>query len=241
MLATGAPPGLQRPELYGLGPDALEEGTQLIPYQEHWLEANTAAAFANMARAAEDAGLALAICSGYRSFERQLQIWNAKATGRRPLLDALSRPVNPEGLSHARLVELILLWSALPGASRHHWGTDIDLFDANAISRQALRLSSDEYLPQGPCGPLHAWLQANAGRFGFYFPYQAGLSGVSPEPWHLSYFPVASGWLADYDPKALYLILERAELALKPQVLARLHDLVDEYVFRIAPAPTAMP
>ena len=36
-------------------------------------------------------------------------------------------------LSPAERIEAILRWSALPGASRHHWGTDLDLIDAHAI------------------------------------------------------------------------------------------------------------
>ncbi|SPY94009.1 D-alanyl-D-alanine carboxypeptidase [Proteus mirabilis] len=61
-----------------------------------------------------------------RSFERQLAIWNGKFEGTRPVLDAESQPIDIQTLSEGQRCEAILKWSALPGASRHHWGTEID-------------------------------------------------------------------------------------------------------------------
>ena len=49
------------------------------------LAPETAAAFAGLAGSAQQEGIALRIVSGYRSFERQLSIWNAKARGERPV------------------------------------------------------------------------------------------------------------------------------------------------------------
>ena len=40
----------------------------------------------------------------------------------------------PAPLAPDALIETILLWSALPGGSRHHWGTDVDVFDAAAVA-----------------------------------------------------------------------------------------------------------
>jgi hypothetical protein len=77
------------------------------------------------------AGFALRIESAYRPFERQLSIWNRKARGELKLLNAeglpMERPKDEEQLMYA-----ILTWSALPGASRHHLGTDLDVVDGNA-------------------------------------------------------------------------------------------------------------
>jgi len=52
---------------------------------------------------------------------RQAEIWNAKAAGLRPVLDANEQPIDTGTLSERELVFAILRWSALPGASRHHW------------------------------------------------------------------------------------------------------------------------
>ncbi|WP_412496366.1 M15 family metallopeptidase [Shewanella chilikensis] len=205
---------------------------------EVWLEAETAKAFLKMQAAAEQDGIALAICSGYRSFERQLAIWNAKASGKRPLLDKNSLPVGDVGaLSDDELVALILLWSALPGASRHHWGTDMDLFDSGQISKHELKLVNAEYEPQGPCYKLNLWLDERALDFGFYRPFQPGLSGVSPERWHLSFLPKAKGFLEKFDSERLRQILDHSDLALKQSLLRRLPELVETYVRRVAPYP----
>ncbi|TVK96156.1 peptidase M15 [Shewanella algae] len=205
---------------------------------EVWLEAETAAAFLKMQAAAEQDGIALAICSGYRSFERQLAIWNAKASGKRPLLDKDSLPVGDIGaLSDDELVALILLWSALPGTSRHHWGTDVDLFDSGQISKHELKLVNAEYEPQGPCYKLDLWLDERALDFGFYRPFQAGLSGVSPERWHLSFLPKAKGFLEKFDSERLRQILDHSDVTLKQGLLRRLPELVETYVRRVAPYP----
>ncbi|QYK03287.1 M15 family metallopeptidase [Shewanella psychrotolerans] len=190
-----------------------------------------------MQLAAAKDGLSIQICSAYRDLAKQLAIWNAKASGKRTLLDKNSEPIEIASLNDDQLVDAILLWSALPGISRHHWGTDIDLFDANNITRNDLQLISSEYEPNGPCHYLHNWLTCHASNFGFYFPYQAKLSGVSPEPWHLSYYPKANEYLKAFDIKTLANILSQQEMHLKHSVLGRLETLVDEFVYRIAPWP----
>lgn len=231
--------------LYGLETEAEPQrtlvslsGSESGSGAEVWLEAETAKAFLKMQAAAEQDGIALAICSGYRSFERQLAIWNAKASGKRPLLDKDSLPVGDiHALSADELVALILLWSALPGASRHHWGTDLDLFDSGQISKHELKLVNAEYEPQGPCYKLDLWLDERAPDFGFYRPFQAGLSGVSPERWHLSFLPKAKGFLEQFDSDRLRQILDHSDLALKQSLLRRLPELVETYVRRVAPYP----
>ena len=217
--------------IYGLGELPLEK------YQGHLVEPSALAKFKLMQLAAAKDGLSIQICSGYRDLPKQLSIWNAKASGKRTLLDKNSQPIAIASLSDDQLVDAILLWSALPGISRHHWGTDIDLFDTKLIDQKDLRLISSEYAPGGPCHPMHHWLTRYANDFGFYFPYQAGLSGVSPEPWHLSYYPKANEYLRAFDLKTLADILSQQEMHLKHSVLGRLETLVDEFVYRIAPWP----
>ncbi|AAN55503.1 M15 family metallopeptidase [Shewanella oneidensis MR-1] len=198
------------------------------------LESQTALAFQAMADSAAKDGIKLAICSAYRPFDRQLAIWNAKASGKRVVLDINEQPVDITPLSESELVDLILLWSALPGASRHHWGTDIDVFDAEKIEVKSLRLVEAEYRDGGPCAQLHQWLVANAKDFGFYFPFQRGQSAVSAEPWHISYFPVSQILLPQFEVQALTQIIAHSDMLLKDAVLARLPELVAEYVHRIA-------
>ncbi|MGS0674293.1 M15 family metallopeptidase [Shewanella sp. 125m-1] len=221
-----------QPSLYGL------EDQHLVECLGHLLEVNTAAAFLTMQQAALTAGIDIQICSGHRNFDRQLGIWNAKASGRRAVLDKSSMPVSIEHLSSNELIDTILLWSAIPGMSRHHWGTDIDIFDANGIEKPKLQLVPTEYQQGGPCFHLSQWLHSHADKFGFYLPYQQGLSGVSPEPWHLSYFPMSKDYINTYDIDAVKAILASCDILHKDTILERIVPLVNEYVLRVAPIPT---
>ena len=55
----------------------------------------------------------------------------------------------------------ILHWSALPGASRHHWGTEIDVIDRAALLHgQLAQLVPDEYAADGVFAKLGLWLSA---------------------------------------------------------------------------------
>jgi LAS superfamily LD-carboxypeptidase LdcB len=88
--------------------------------------------FRSLTQEASAAGFDIRIFSGFRSFEHQLSIWNRKVSGKLPVLDSNAVPLDVEALSERELVLAILRWSALPGASRHHWGTDLDVYDAAA-------------------------------------------------------------------------------------------------------------
>ena len=220
-----------QPNLYGLDASALVEFESLL------LQRDTASAFAAMRMAAKKDGIELAICSAYRSFEKQLSIWNAKATGKRQLLDLQHQPIDFTSLSSEEIINAILLWSALPGASRHHWGTDIDVYDACHINRDNLQLVAKEYQAGGPCHSLYLWLQQNAARFGFYFPFQHGKSGVSTEEWHLSYFPISRGYTSLFSGSDLAKVLDNADFELKLSTLSQLDKLVSHYVKFVAPPP----
>ena len=51
-----------------------------------------------------------------------------------------------EGLSDWQKCQAILRWSAVPGASRHHWGTEIDFFDPDVLpAGKKLMLEPWEY------------------------------------------------------------------------------------------------
>jgi len=144
---------------------------------------------------AREAGFDLQIASGFRSFERQRSIWQAKATGQRPLYDASGVVQNFELLAPEDLLSCLLRWSALPGTSRHHWGTDVDVYDAAALpSGYKLQLTPQEYAAGGPFAGLTAWLSERISKGacgGFFRPYACDNGGVAVEPWHLSYQPLA--------------------------------------------------
>jgi LAS superfamily LD-carboxypeptidase LdcB len=192
--------------------------------------------FLALRRAAAAEGIDLAAASGFRDFQRQLKIWNEKYDGTRPMNDAAGRRIDAAALSPAERVDAILFWSALPGASRHHWGTDLDLIDCNATAPgYQVQLTRQEFEAGGPFAALGLWLEANAARFGFFRPFQGVRSGVQPEPWHFSFAPVAENARRDLTPQVLRAALEAAPLSGKEWVLDRLEELHRRFVERIDP------
>lgn len=165
---------------------------------------------------AAQSGLDLAVASSYRSFERQALIFNGKLRGERAVLDDNDCVLDRDQYSDAEWLQAILRFSALPGTSRHHWGTDLDVFDRSSL-RGDLQLTVSE--SQTLFADLHVWLDERMAKdksCGFFRPYGVDRGGVSPEPWHLSYAPLATVY----------------ENALVPNlwrdVLAELGDVLDE-------------
>jgi LAS superfamily LD-carboxypeptidase LdcB len=198
------------------------------------LHAHVRTPFLRLRRAAAQAGFDVVPQSSYRDFDRQLKIWNAKFNGEATLNDASGRPIAALELPPAERIDAILRWSALPGASRHHWGTDLDLIDRAALaSGYRVQLIAEEYAPAGPFGPLAAWLETNAARFGFFRPYRGVLSGVQPEPWHFSFAPLAEPARRALTAAGLGAALCAAPLAGRDSVLPRLEELHERYVARI--------
>ncbi|MGA2189721.1 MAG: M15 family metallopeptidase [Steroidobacteraceae bacterium] len=205
-----------------------------VPEPPCTLHAHAVTPFLKLRRAAEAAGFDLKPVSSFRDFERQLSIWNAKFSGERPLYDAAGRALDAARLKPAERIGAILRWSALPGASRHHWGSDVDLVDANAVAPDyQFQLTVEEFAVGGPFAPLADWLDAHAARFGFFRPYRGVLSGVQAEPWHFSFAPVAERARRALTAPVLRAALAAAPLLGKEQVLARLEALHARYVAAI--------
>jgi len=198
------------------------------------LHAHVVAPFLNLRRAALADGFDPVPQSSFRDFSRQLMIWNGKFTGERPMVDASGLPLDVRDLTPDERIEAIMLWSALPGASRHHWGTDIDLIDRQAAPPgYRIQLTPEEFAPGGPFAPLAAWLEVNAARFGFFRPFRGELSGVQPEPWHFSFAPVAESARRSLSPAVLHKAIAAAPLLGKDEVLERLESLHARYVANI--------
>lgn len=197
----------------------------------------TAAAFCELAKASRAQGYELAIASAHRNFDRQLLIWNEKAAGIRPVLDENGDALNVEQLSDRDRVMAILRWSALPGMSRHHWGTDIDIYDAAAMNPgYQVQLTPSECCHGGRFSALHQWLDDSIQRgrsCGFYRPYAFDRGGVAPEPWHLSFAPEAAEFELMLDPASCHGWLASQPIALRAVVLANFDEIYERF---IAPA-----
>ena len=183
--------------------------------------------------AALQAGFELTLCSAFRSFDRQLQIWNGKVSGQRPVMDGNGEPINNEALSPWSLIQAILRWSALPGASRHHWGTDFDIYDMRTLPEgYKLQLTPDEVESSGIFAPLHDWLDdyISSGQTQFYRPYAIDKGGIAPERWHISYRPIADQYVDQLDKELLENRLRQSGLLLLDVVLEHLDEIMQRYI-----------
>ena len=134
--------------------------------------------FKKMYESAQKSGISLKIISSTRNFEQQKAIWEGK-WGR-------FAKEAPEPKTRALK---ILEYSSMPGSSRHHWGTDIDLNDLN----------NPAFEKGGKHEKVYEWLVAHAHEFGFCQPYTAGRPhGYHEEKWHWSYTPLSKPFLTQY-------------------------------------------
>jgi LAS superfamily LD-carboxypeptidase LdcB len=190
--------------------------------------------FLAMKADAARAGIDIAIVSGFRDFRAQQRIWDMKFRGERPLYDEHGNARDRSAMSDEDAIDAILCWSALPGASRHHWGSELDLVDAAAMPEgYRIRLVPAEAASGGVFYDLHRWLDTNMARYGFFRPYATFRGGVRPEPWHLSYGPVANDALKRLTPGLLAEAVAQSEMLGRDIVLQRLAAIYDRYVANV--------
>lgn len=192
--------------------------------------------FLRLQNEAQREGFNLKLISAFRDYDRQLRIWNLKASGERQLFDDQENPVEFSNLSQIEIVMAILRWSALPGTSRHHWGTDIDVFDGNTQTPEEVKLVPSETSAGGPSGALHEWLdhrmKTNTA-FGFYRPYATDRGGVSPERWHLSYYALSRRYLEAYTFSVFKRNIESSDLLLKDVLLENADEIYQRFFLNV--------
>lgn len=173
-----------------------------------YLKKETYSAFLKMYAAALKDGIKLNIISGTRSFNDQHYKWQSKWN------DAQFAGISSK---KARALQLLRWWS-MPGTSRHHWGTDMDLVNMNL-----------SYYKSAAGKKMYDWMTKNAAKFGFFQPFNAGrTTGYQEEKWHWSYLPLSKIYLKEYIKQVSYADINgfpgcdaAAELdVIKSQVLA---------------------
>lgn len=197
----------------------------------HKLQSRVSDAFDAMQSDAARDGVDIQIVSSFRGFERQLAIWQQKWLGNRPLFSLDGKRLDTAALSDRDKLHAILTWSALPGGSRHHWGTDLDVYDKATVDKTGhdFALVPEEYNHGGPCFALNSWLSSHAHRYGFYRPYATYSGGVAPEAWHLSYEPLATEIIGQLDINLLRKAIQKAEIGGKDVILLDLPALFSRY------------
>ncbi len=148
-----------------------------------YLRGEVNSAFERMAADAKKDGIHLIIVSGTRTHQRQTEIWENKWE-------------TFKGSDREKAQE-ILLYSSMPGTSRHHWGTD---FDLNSLD--------PNFFDNGKGKEIYDWLQAHAYQYGFFQPYsklgENRDQGYKEEKWHWSYYPIARQLLMAYNNMVSY-------------------------------------
>jgi D-alanyl-D-alanine carboxypeptidase len=163
-------------------PDFVEIPTQFADQKGRFIRKEVLEAFEKMFHAAKKEGVHLVIKSATRNFDAQKKIWEDKWFGRKILEDGTNawKDIHHETQRALKILE----YSSMPGTSRHHWGTDIDL---NAFT--------NSFFEKGEGLKIYQWLQNNAAKFGFCQTYtsfdQNRKTGYQPEKWHWSYTPVS--------------------------------------------------
>lgn len=158
----------------------------------------TAEALQKMKAAAAKEGISIEVVSAYRSFQRQKEIFEKKY-----------RNYTGQGMAPLGAIKKIIEYSTIPGTSRHHWGTDLDLIDGNA-PRPKNVLVAKHFHGEGPFCKMKEWMNENAASFGFYEVYtdSPNRKGFKYEPWHFSYAPVSIPMLQSYRKLDLREILK---------------------------------
>lgn len=183
-----------------------------------FLRKETFDAFQKMYAAAAKAGVKLVIISATRNFDTQKKIWENKWNGKTKV-EGKDLTTIPDLKERARL---ILLYSSMPGTSRHHWGTDMDL---NSLD--------NDYFASGDGLKIYQWLSLHAAEFGFCQPYTSrtgGRTGYEEEKWHWSYLPLSKVLLERYKKEISYADINGFEGS---EQAVSLH-IIDSYVDGVA-------
>lgn len=114
-------------------------------------------------------GLNPKVCSGYRSKEKQQQLFDNKIN-----------EYLQQGYSREKAYSEAGQWVAVPGTSEHHLGLAVDI------------VSEDyQFLDEGQeQTPEQQWLLENCWKYGFILRYpsdKSELTGIHYEPWHYRY------------------------------------------------------
>ena len=185
-----------------------------------YLHRETYAAFRRLYLAARKKNIHLEILSGARSFKEQKRIWERK--WKRIRSRGKGRTEEKGSLLYAKE---ILRYSSMPGSSRHHWGTDLDL---NSLK--------NSYFQKGKGKEEYEWLKRNAPNFGFCQVYTKKSDkrpyGYNEESWHWSYLPLALPLSRAYAKRIRYNDM-KGFLGAK---LAKKLKIIERYVKGIDPA-----
>jgi len=188
-------PNITPDELIGKGsPELLGKGFKL--------RKEAYSAFIKMQSEATKENINIQIVSSFRDFNHQNRIWKRKYMA-----------YTSQGLSALDAIQKIIEYSTIPGTSRHHWGTDIDIIDGNPKQPKDVLLTK-HFDEDGPYKRLKDWLDTYANDFGYYLVYTANeeRKGFKYEPWHYSYKPLSRIYLKEYMKLDILKLLKKENI-----------------------------
>jgi LAS superfamily LD-carboxypeptidase LdcB len=180
--------GKEHPKLYGDGFKLQKEAYQ---------------AFVKMQKAALNDGIKIKVVSSFRSYDHQNRIWTNKYLR-----------YTKQGIKPQQAIAKIIEYSTIPGTSRHHWATDIDIVDGAVKAPSEDVLQASLFAEGKVYNKLKKWLDKNANTYGFYLVYtkDPNRKGFNYEPWHYSYAPLSIPMLKAYLKLDINKILEANKL-----------------------------
>jgi len=179
--------GRGRPTLYGTGYKMQKRAHQ---------------AFLEMNYAAKRNDMNIRVVSSYRSFNHQNLIWTRKY-----------KRYRSRNLTSQQAVWYNIRYTAIPGSSRHHWGTEIDVVNGS-IKTSRYPLNTKNFHGYGIYKSFREWMDSNAHKYGFYQVYtnDHNRRGFKYEPWHYSFAELAKPMLRDYSQRDIQAILQKQDL-----------------------------
>ncbi len=148
----------------------LPDVSWVEPHVNHRVDARIVEDLAAMLTAAEAAGTHPIICSSFRTYDYQENLFENR----------IERAEREEHLEGTEAEEAAAFWVAPPGASEHQTGLAVDIVDANYLE---LDEGQEETATQ-------QWLMIHCAEYGFILRYptdKSATTGIGYEPWHYRY------------------------------------------------------
>lgn len=148
----------------------LPDASWVEPHVNHRGDARIVEDLTAMLTAAEAAGTHPIICSSFRTYDYQENLFENR----------IERAEREEHLEGIEAEEAAAFWVAPPGASEHQTGLAVDIVDADYLE---LDEGQEETATQ-------QWLMIHCAEYGFILRYptdKSATTGIGYEPWHYRY------------------------------------------------------
>lgn len=148
----------------------LLDASWVEPHVNHRVDARIVEDLAAMLTAAEAEGAHPVICSSFRTYDYQENLFENR----------IERAEREDHLEGAEAEEAAAFWVAPPGASEHQTGLAVDIVDADYLELDEGQESTT----------TQQWLMAHCTEYGFILRYptdKSATTGIGYEPWHYRY------------------------------------------------------